>query len=116
MKLLWEKSETVIFLALLGALTIMLVYGMDQLSLILEGLLNELILDTSVQWWALDVTAYMMLTASMMLVVVLLVRFVAPRAAGSGIPALIASFTGVSPRNLTGFRTLFTKVVGLVLV
>ena len=53
----WEKLETVVFLILLGGLTILTIYGMDRLSVLLESLLNELILSTSDAMRALDYTA-----------------------------------------------------------
>lgn len=115
-QLLWEKMETVVFLLALGGLTILLVYGMDRLSILLESILNELVLTTSESNKYLDFVAYMFLTGVMSMVVVLLVRFLAPHAAGSGIPALISFFSGVNTPNLLGLRTLFVKVTGLVLV
>ena len=56
-KFTWEKLETVVYLMILGGLTILLVYGMDRLSILLEGLLNELILSTPENMRALDYTA-----------------------------------------------------------
>ena len=115
-KFAWEKLETVVFLMALGGVTILLIYGMDRLSIILETLLNEFILSTSSEFFALDTTAYMALTLCMSMLIVIVVKFIAPRAAGSGIPALISFFSGVSTPNLLGLRTLIIKVTGLVLV
>ena len=89
---------------------------MDRLSLFLESLLNQLVLNTGSTSHALDVMAYMFLTACMSMVVVLMVKFLAPHAAGSGIPALISFFSGVYKPKVLGFRTLFVKVTGLVLI
>ena len=91
-QLAWEKLETVVFLILLGCATFATVYAIDRMSEALQSYLNSLILDSTADFYYLDVAACVLLLSLLLC---------PPRAPSS------SSFSSSSPlRRPYGFSPL----------
>lgn len=114
---LWRqvrRQQTWVFLLVLGICAAMLGLAMEEtMHLMIVGR-NKLANTTSSYF--INYMLWVLFAMASCLVAAFLVHFVAPYSAGSGIPAVKSILSGVLMEHYLSFRTLITKVLGLICV
>ena len=114
---LWRqvrRQQTWVFLLILGISAAILGLAMEQTMHLLILGRNKLASQTSNYF--VNYMLWVLFSMTMCLLAAFLVHFVGPYSAGSGIPAVKSILSGVLMEHYLSFRTLLTKVLGLICV